>query len=97
MPAPKCIAFANNDYVHIAWDLRSNARPSSEDQPIRKYSWRDVSTKRGETFKYRVVPMESPGKPLAGVAAAETGFVTLTPGPVAHEPYRQLVQEPFDY
>ena len=115
MPAPKAIAFANNDYVHIAWDFGPatlancggfavyriakgqndnkgtavstfgrdqngmQTHPSSEDEPIRKYNWRDVFAKRGETFKYRIVPMESPGKPLAGVTAPETDFVTLTP------------------
>ena len=72
---PKCVAFANNDYVHIAWDFGpaplancggfavyriakgqgddkgtpvstfdrdkdgKQLRPSSEDQPIRKYNW----------------------------------------------------------
>lgn len=52
--------------------------PSSADIPIRKYNWRDVFARRGETFKYRIVPMEGPGKPLTDVKPAITDEVTLT-------------------
>ena len=31
-----------------------------EDQPIRKYNWRDVLESRGHKYKYRVIPMEGP-------------------------------------
>lgn len=115
MADPRAIAFANNDYVHVAWDFGPNplpncggfalfrigegegddggtpvstfgrdaqgkqTRPSSFDEPIFKYSWRDVLAKRGKTYRYRVVALEGPRKPLAGVAPAWTKPVTLTP------------------
>jgi phosphatidylserine/phosphatidylglycerophosphate/cardiolipin synthase-like enzyme len=115
MPFPKkAVAFANNDYVHVAWSfgdeplagcagfalyrvaqegepqgvaVASFARDkdgkridvTTEDQPIPKYSWRDVFAKRGGTFRYRVVAMAGPKQPLAGVHELETELVTLTP------------------
>ncbi|MDX6611296.1 MAG: hypothetical protein QOD75_482 [Blastocatellia bacterium] len=51
---------------------------SSEDQPIRKYNWRDVFETRDRSYRYRVVPMVGPKQPLAGVAAAESDWVNVT-------------------
>lgn len=51
---------------------------SSEDQPIRKYNWRDVFETRDRTYKYRVVAMVGPKQPLAGVAVAESDWVNVT-------------------
>lgn len=51
---------------------------SCEEEPIRKYNWRDVFEERGRTFRYRVVAMAGPKKPLAGVEAAESNWVDVT-------------------
>jgi len=51
---------------------------SSEDQPIRKYNWRDVFEFRDRTYRYRVVAMTGPKHPLAGVAEAESEWVDVT-------------------
>ena len=51
---------------------------SCEDQPIRKYNWRDVFENRGKTMRYRVVAMAGPKKPLPGVDAAESEWVDVT-------------------
>ena len=51
-----------------------------EDQPIRKYNWRDVLEKRGGRYKYRVVPMQGPKQPMQGIAPAVTAdWVDVTP------------------
>jgi len=53
---------------------------SCEDQPIRKYNWRDVLEKRGGRYKYRVVPLQGPKQPLQGIAPAVTAdWVNVTP------------------
>jgi phosphatidylserine/phosphatidylglycerophosphate/cardiolipin synthase-like enzyme len=109
----KAIAIPNNDYVHIAWDFRSQltdcggfavyrltqngpadgmplpafARDAQgkrlkitcEDQPIRKYSWRDVFETRGGTYRYRIVAMSKPKQPLEGVDPIMTSWVTVSP------------------
>src|SRR5215216_5426305 len=51
---------------------------SCEQQPIRKYNWRDVFEERGRTFRYRVVAMAGPNKPFEGVDAAESNWVDVT-------------------
>src|SRR4030095_583893 len=57
---------------------------SCEDQPIRKYNWRDVFEFRERTYRYRVVAMVGPKQPLPGVPPLETNWVTVTSdfGPV---------------
>ncbi|HYM60374.1 MAG TPA: phospholipase D-like domain-containing protein, partial [Thermoanaerobaculia bacterium] len=50
----------------------------SDQDPIRKYSWRDVSAPRDGTYKYRVIPMKGPNVPLAGVPQPETDWVTVS-------------------
>lgn len=49
-----------------------------EDQPIRKYNWRDVYAKRGGTYKYKVIPMRAPRQPLTSLAVAETDWVVVS-------------------
>lgn len=49
-----------------------------EDQPIRKYNWRDVFEARDRTYQYRVVAMSGPKQPLAGVPEAESEWVDVT-------------------
>jgi len=63
----------------FARDARGGRRNvDSDDEPIRKYSWRDVYANREGTFRYRVIPMAGPHSPLAGVAPVETeGWVTV--------------------
>lgn len=51
---------------------------SSEDQPIRKYNWRDVFEFRDRTYRYRVVAMTGPKQPLAGVPEAESEWINVT-------------------
>src|SRR5262249_36883611 len=51
---------------------------SSEEQPIRKYNWRDVFEHRGKSMRYRVVAMAGPNKPLPGVGVAESNWVDVT-------------------
>jgi phosphatidylserine/phosphatidylglycerophosphate/cardiolipin synthase-like enzyme len=51
---------------------------SCEDQPIRKYNWRDVFEKRGKSFRYRVVAMAGPHEPLEGVGTAESNWIDVT-------------------
>ena len=50
---------------------------SSEDQPIRKYNWRDVFEFRDRTYKYRVVAMIGPKQPLP-VPEAVSEWVNVT-------------------
>jgi phosphatidylserine/phosphatidylglycerophosphate/cardiolipin synthase-like enzyme len=50
-----------------------------EDQPIRKYSWRDVVETRGRSYSYRIVAMRSPRQPLAGVPVLQTSWITVSP------------------
>jgi phosphatidylserine/phosphatidylglycerophosphate/cardiolipin synthase-like enzyme len=51
---------------------------SCEQEPIRKYNWRDVFEERGKTMRYRVVAMAGPNKPLEGVATPESNWVDVT-------------------
>jgi len=51
---------------------------SCEEEPIRKYNWRDVFEKRGQTFRYRVVAMAGPNKPMPGIDVAESNWVDVT-------------------
>lgn len=58
----------------------NRVRTTCEDQPIRKYSWRDVLEKRGGRYKYRVVPLQGPRQPMQGIAPAITAdWVDVTP------------------
>jgi phosphatidylserine/phosphatidylglycerophosphate/cardiolipin synthase-like enzyme len=51
---------------------------SCEDQPIRKYNWRDVFERRDQSYKYRVVAMIGPKQPLPGVDEAESDWIEVT-------------------
>jgi len=51
---------------------------SCEEEPIRKYNWRDVFEQRGKRMRYRVVAMAGPNKPIQGVAVAESNWVDVT-------------------
>jgi phosphatidylserine/phosphatidylglycerophosphate/cardiolipin synthase-like enzyme len=55
---------------------------TTEQAPIQKFWWKDLSAKRGGTYTYRIVPMGgTPGgtlTPLAGVAPLVSNAVTLT-------------------
>ena len=50
--------------------------------PVQKFWWKDLTARRGNTYKYRIVPMGgTPGQmltPLPDVAPLETEPVTLT-------------------
>src|SRR5438270_2198609 len=48
--------------------------------PVQKFTWRDLTAKRGETYTYRIVPMTGkPGSLTAQTAAAlTTEAVTVT-------------------
>lgn len=50
---------------------------SSEEEPIRKYNWRDVY-EHGKRMRYRVVAMAGPNKALAGVDEALSDWVDVT-------------------
>jgi phosphatidylserine/phosphatidylglycerophosphate/cardiolipin synthase-like enzyme len=55
---------------------------TTEQAPVQKFWWKDLSAKRGGTYKYRIVPMGgTPGAtltPLAGIAPLVSNSVTLT-------------------
>src|SRR6516164_3183661 len=59
-----------------------NAILTTEQAPIQKFWWKDLSAKRGETYKYRIVPMGgAPGgtlTPLSGVEPLVSNEITLT-------------------
>jgi phosphatidylserine/phosphatidylglycerophosphate/cardiolipin synthase-like enzyme len=59
-----------------------NATPTTEQAPVQKFWWKDLSAKRGETYKYRIVPMGgTPGgtlTPLSGVEPLVSNEITLT-------------------
>ena len=59
-----------------------NAILTTEQAPIQKFWWKDLSAKRGETYKYRIVPMGgTPGgtlTPLSGVEPLVSNEITLT-------------------
>ena len=55
---------------------------TTEQAPVQKFWWKDLSAKRGGTYQYRIVPMGgTPGQtltPLAGIAPLISNSVTLT-------------------
>ena len=54
---------------------------TTEQAPVQKFWWKDLFAQRGQTYKYRIVPMggtPSALKPLAGVAPLVSNAVTLT-------------------
>jgi len=55
---------------------------TTEDAPVQKFWWKDLTARRGGTYTYKVVPMGGvPGgklKPLAGVNPLVSNPVTLT-------------------
>ena len=59
-----------------------NARLTTEQAPVQKFWWKDLFAKRGETYKYRIVPEGgSPGgtlTPLSGVEPLVSNEITLT-------------------
>ena len=59
-----------------------NATFTTEQAPVQKFWWKDLSAKRGETYKYRIVPMGgTPGgtlTPLSGVEPLVSNEITLT-------------------
>jgi phosphatidylserine/phosphatidylglycerophosphate/cardiolipin synthase-like enzyme len=59
-----------------------NAKLSTEQAPVQKFWWKDPFAKRGETYKYRIVPMGgTPGgtlTPLSGVEPLVSNEITLT-------------------
>jgi phosphatidylserine/phosphatidylglycerophosphate/cardiolipin synthase-like enzyme len=59
-----------------------NAKLTTEQAPVQKFWWKDLFAKRGQTYKYRIVPMGgTPGgmlTPLDGVGALVSNEVTLT-------------------
>ena len=65
------------------------SRRTTEEWPIQKFEWRDLTAARGSTYSYRIVPMT--GTPGVLTAAAdlvlETGSVTLTPKRGSFETY----------
>ncbi len=56
---------------------------TTEQAPIQKFWWKDLSAKRGASYTYRIIPMGgTPGgvlKPLAGIAPLVSNKITLTP------------------
>jgi phosphatidylserine/phosphatidylglycerophosphate/cardiolipin synthase-like enzyme len=58
------------------------AKLTTEQAPVQKFWWKDLFAKRGETYKYRIVPMGgTPGgtlTPLSGVEPLVSNEVTLT-------------------
>lgn len=50
---------------------------SSEEEPIRKYNWRDVY-EHGKRMRYRVVAMAGPNSPLEGIDEALSDWVDVT-------------------
>ncbi|MDL2409461.1 phospholipase D-like domain-containing protein [Rhizobium calliandrae] len=76
-PLPAWVGFVgeNND----AWTKRDTTI-----WPIQKYSWKDVTAQRGETYTYKIVPVSGKagtGQPLTpdDAHALVTNSVTLTP------------------
>ena len=59
-----------------------HAKLTTEQAPVQKFWWKDLSAKRGGTYSYRIVPMGgTPGQPLAPLAGVEpllSNSVTLT-------------------
>jgi phosphatidylserine/phosphatidylglycerophosphate/cardiolipin synthase-like enzyme len=59
-----------------------NAKLTTEQAPVQKFWWKDLFARRGETYKYRIVPMGgTPGgilTPLGGVDPLVSNEVTLT-------------------
>ena len=59
-----------------------NAKLTTEQAPVQKFWWKDLFAKRGETYKYRIVPMGgTPGgtlTPLSGVEPLVSNEITLT-------------------
>jgi phosphatidylserine/phosphatidylglycerophosphate/cardiolipin synthase-like enzyme len=55
---------------------------TTEQAPVQKFWWKDLFAKRGETYKYRIVPMGgTPGgtlTPLSGVEPLVSNEITLT-------------------
>jgi hypothetical protein len=66
-----------------------SAKLTTEQAPVQKFWWKDLFAKRGETYKYRIVPMGgTPGgtlTPLAGVEPLLSNEVTLTE---KHPPFK---------
>src|SRR5262249_28290256 len=58
------------------------AKFATDQAPVQKFWWKDLFAKRGETYKYRIVPMGgTPGgtlTPLAGVEPLVSNEITLT-------------------
>lgn len=92
---PNCLGFAiyrleeNSDQpvplpAWVGFEREAGAgheQKTTEVWPVQKYSWRDLTAKRGGTFSYRIVPMVgAPGNltPLKEKALT-AGPVTLTP------------------
>src|SRR3984893_10756124 len=59
-----------------------NARLTTEQAPVQKFWWKDLFAKRGETYKYRIVPMGGTSgdtlTPLNGVEPLVSNEITLT-------------------
>ena len=59
-----------------------NARLTTEQAPVQKFWWKDLFAKRGETYKYRIVPMGGTSgdtlTPLSGVEPLVSNEITLT-------------------
>jgi len=76
-PLPAWVGFEGQS--NAPWTPRT-----TEEWPIQKFEWRDLTATRGKSYSYRVVPMTGdPGadRPLTPMAGADlvTGLVTLTP------------------
>src|SRR5262249_55220369 len=67
------------------------ARLTTEQAPVQKFWWKDLSAKRGGTYSYRIVPMGgTPGgslTPLAGIDPLTRNDGTLTENRPAFKAY----------
>ena len=72
-PLPAWVGFQGQS--NSGWKANTTA-----EWPVQKFTWRDLTAKRGETYTYRIVPMVgAPGSLKAQTAAAlTTEAVTIT-------------------
>jgi phosphatidylserine/phosphatidylglycerophosphate/cardiolipin synthase-like enzyme len=82
---PNCIGFSIHRIAQGGAEVPLPAfgaeHQTTDQQPISKYSWRDLAVERGGTFRYKIIPMQGPvetPQPMDGVAPLLTEFVTVT-------------------
>lgn len=72
-PLPAWVGFQGES--NPGWKART-----TEVWPVQKFTWRDLTAKRGETYSYRIVPMiGTPGHLAAGPGELITNPVSITP------------------